>query len=159
MILSVQHASKAERSLGAFLLVIFAMVREELGAVLLPVPQVVFLSGRQILGCPRVEGGSAPSHTDADECIAYQRFGPHVVSIAHIFSILLTLPDQAHAVDHVLVPSRDLLLLLLVPQIPRLLVEALRVHVDVRALHGRVECRQRRRPDAAVAESARAMRA
>jgi hypothetical protein len=31
---SVQHANEAERSLGAFLLVIFAMVREELGAVL-----------------------------------------------------------------------------------------------------------------------------
>ena len=50
--------------------VIFAMVREELGAVLLPVPQVVFLSGRQVIGCPRVEGGHAPSHADADESVA-----------------------------------------------------------------------------------------
>ena len=33
MILSVQHASRAERTLGAFLHVIFAMVREELGVV------------------------------------------------------------------------------------------------------------------------------
>ena len=63
MILSVQHASKAERSLGAFLLVIFAMVREELGAVLLPVPQIVFLSGRQVIGCPRVEGGHCLLYT------------------------------------------------------------------------------------------------
>ena len=107
--------------------------------MLLPVPQVVFLSGRQIIGCPRMEGGHAPSHADADESVAYRRFGSHVVSIAHIFSILWTLHHQAHAVDDVLVPSRDLLLLLLVPPIPQLLVEALRVHVDVRALHGRVE--------------------
>ena len=78
MILSVHHASKAERSLGAFLLVILAMVREELGAVLLPVPQVVFLSGRQILECPRAEGGHAPSHADADESVAYRRFGSHL---------------------------------------------------------------------------------
>ena len=119
--------------------VIFAMVREELGAVLLPVPQVVFLSGRQVIGCPLVKGGHAPSHPDADESVAFRRFVSHVVSIAHIFSILWTLHDQAHAVDHVLVPSRDLLLLLLVPPIPQLLVEALRVHVDVRALRGRVE--------------------
>ena len=115
------------------------MVREELGAVLLSVPQIVFLSGRQVLGCPRVEGGHAPSHADADESVAFRRFVSHVVSIAHIFSILWTLHDQAHAVDHVLVPSRDLLLLLLVPLIPQLIVEALRVHVDVRSLRGRVE--------------------
>ena len=123
----------------SLLLVIFAMVREELGAVLLPVPQVVFLSGRQVIGCPLVKGGHAPSHPDADESVTFQRFVSHVVSIAHIFLILWTLHDQAHAVDHVLVPSRDLLLLLLVPPIPQLLVEALRVHVDVRALRGRVE--------------------
>ena len=115
------------------------MVREELGAVLLSVPQVIFLSGRQVIGYPRVEDGHAPSHADADESVSYRRFVSHVVSIAHIFSILWTLHDQAHAVDHVLVPSRDLLLLLLVPPIPQLLVEALRVHVDVRALRGRVE--------------------
>ena len=115
------------------------MVREELGAVLLPVPQVVFLSGRQVIGCPLVKGGHAPSYADADESVAYPRFVSHVVSIAHIFLILLTLHHQAHAVDHVLVPSRDLLLLLLVPLIPQLLVEALRVHVDVRSLRGRVE--------------------
>ena len=78
------------------------MVREELGAVLLPVPQIVFLSGRQVIGCPRVKGGHAPSHTDADESVAYRRFGSHVVSIAHIFSILWTLLHQAHAVDHVI---------------------------------------------------------
>ena len=78
----VQHANKAERSLGAFLLVIFAMVREELGAVLLPVPQVVFLSGRQVIGCPRVEDGPAPSHAYADESVAFRRFVSHVVSIA-----------------------------------------------------------------------------
>ena len=87
------------------------MVREELGAVLLPVPQVIFLSGRQVIGCPLVKGGHAPSHPDADESVAFRRFVSHVVSIAHIFSILWTLHDQAHAVDHVLVPSRDLLLL------------------------------------------------
>ena len=114
-------------------------IRDELGAVLLPVPHIVFLSGRQVIGYPRVEGGHAPSHADADESVAFRRFVSHVVSIAHIFSILWTLHDQAHAVDHVLVPSRDLLLLLLVPPIPQLLVEALRVHVDVRALRGRVE--------------------
>ena len=77
MILSVHHASKAERSLGAFLLVIFAMVRSW-PRVLLPVPQVVFLSGRQILECPRAEGGHAPSHADADESVAYRRFGSHL---------------------------------------------------------------------------------
>ena len=58
------------------------MVREELGAVLLPVPQVVFLSGRQVIGCPRVEDGHAPSHTDADESVTFRRFVSHVVSIA-----------------------------------------------------------------------------
>ena len=53
-----------------------------------------------------------PSHTDADECIAYQRFGSHVVSIAHIFSP--DAPDQAMPWITT-VPSRDLLLLLLYP--------------------------------------------
>ena len=136
-----QRPEDASLSVGTrtFLPVIFAMVREELGAVLLPVPQVIFLSGCQVIGSLRVEDGHAPSHADADESVAFRRFGSHVVSIAHIFSILWTLHDQAHAVDHVLVPSRDLLLLLLVPPIPQLLVEALRVHVDFRALRGRVE--------------------
>ena len=58
------------------------MVREELGAVLLPVPQVVFLSGCQVIGSLRVEDGHAPSHADADESVAFRRFVSHVVSIA-----------------------------------------------------------------------------
>ena len=84
-----QRPEDASLSVGTrtFLPVIFAMVREELGAVLLPVPQVVFLSGRQVIGYPRVEGGHAPSHADADESVAYRRFVSHVVSIAHIFLI------------------------------------------------------------------------
>ena len=71
---SVQHANKAERSLGAFLPVIFAMVRVELGGVLLSVPQFVFLSGRQVIVCPRVEDGQAPSHADSDASVAFAVF-------------------------------------------------------------------------------------
>ena len=74
------------------LAVIFAMVREELGAVLLSVPQVVFLSGRQVIGCSRVEGGHAPSHADADESIAYRRFGSHVCKYRTYFFNTLDAP-------------------------------------------------------------------
>ena len=50
------------------------MVRVELCAVLLSVPQFVFLSGRQVIVCPRVEDGQAPSHADSDASVAFAVF-------------------------------------------------------------------------------------
>ena len=50
------------------------MVRVELGGVLLSVPQFVFLSGRQVIVCPRLEDGQAPSHADSDASVAFAVF-------------------------------------------------------------------------------------
>ena len=42
--------------------------------MLLSVPQFVFLSGRQVIVCPRVEDGQAPSHADSDASVAFAVF-------------------------------------------------------------------------------------